>query len=156
MYMLYIIYAQKVTRNNRSEFTRAFGNRSVYHEKRTETILHYRISCLRAIISAYPMMTIAIATPPLRAKRAARSMVGIPLAGILRWVSAAGILRRVSCGGFGTSGIIKREAQPPHLPHLVATRSQHTYTRTIQGVRTMDTLLNAHTVRKQPTGIQKT
>src|SRR6266576_2826063 len=57
---------------------------------------------------------------------------------------------------FGTSGIIKREAQPPHLPHLVATRSQHTYPHTIQGVRAMDTLLllNARTVRQQPTGIQ--
>src|SRR6266446_7640213 len=56
---------------------------------------------------------------------------------------------------FGASGIIKREAQPPHLPHLVATRSQHTFTHTIQGVRTMDTLLlNARTVLKQATGIQ--
>jgi hypothetical protein len=27
---------------------------------------------------------------------------------------------------FGMSGIIKREAQPPHLPQLVATQSQHT------------------------------
>jgi hypothetical protein len=53
---------------------------------------------------------------------------------------------------FGTSGIIKREAQPPHLPHLVATRSQYTYTHTIKGVRTMDTLLlNARTVRQQAT-----
>ena len=57
---------------------------------------------------------------------------------------------------FGASGILKREAQPPHLPHLVATRSQHTFTHTIQGVRTMDTLLlNARTVRQQPTGIPK-
>src|SRR6266566_1621109 len=56
---------------------------------------------------------------------------------------------------FGASGIIKREAQPPHLPHLVATRSQHTFTHTIQGVRTMDTLLlNTRTRRQQPTGIQ--
>src|SRR6266478_4536963 len=54
---------------------------------------------------------------------------------------------------FGTSGIIKREAQPPHLPHLVATRSQHTYIHTLQGVRTMDTLLNARIVRQQPTVI---
>ena len=56
---------------------------------------------------------------------------------------------------FGRSGILKREAQPPHLPHLVATRSQHTSTHTIQGVRTMDTLLlNTCTVLQQPTGIQ--
>src|SRR5207302_215878 len=92
------------------------------------------------------MMTIAVATTPLRAKRAARSMVGIPL---------AGILRRVSCGGFGPSGILKREVQPQHLPHLVATRSQHTFTYTIKGVRTMNTLLlSTRTVRKQPTGVQ--
>src|SRR5437588_8354937 len=55
---------------------------------------------------------------------------------------------------FGRSGILKREAQPPHLPHLVATRSQHTSTHIIQGVRTMDTLLlNTCTVLQQPTGI---
>ena len=50
MYVLYIIYAQKVTRNYRSEFTRAFGNRSVYHEKRTETIL------MRDAPHGYPLL----------------------------------------------------------------------------------------------------
>src|SRR6266699_3302473 len=54
---------------------------------------------------------------------------------------------------FGRSGILKREAQPPHLPHLVDTRSQHTYIHTLQGVLTMDTLLNARIVRQQPTVI---
>src|SRR5256885_15830684 len=56
---------------------------------------------------------------------------------------------------FGASGILKREAQPPHLLHLVATRSQHTYTHTIKGVRTMDTLLlNTRTDCQQATGDQ--
>src|SRR6266700_980025 len=56
---------------------------------------------------------------------------------------------------FGASGILKREAHPPHLPHLVAARSQHTFTHTLQGVRTMDILLlNALTVLKQATVIQ--
>ena len=34
---------------------------------------------------AYPTAALAAATPDLRAQRAARSMVGIPLAGTLGW-----------------------------------------------------------------------